>query len=55
MNWKQEFKELKEDTDLYLPDGSRIELLYPALIFIGFALVLITVFSIIGWDTGMPV
>lgn len=41
MTWKEFFKELKEDTDLYLPDGSRIELIYPAMIWFVFAIVIL--------------
>lgn len=41
MNWKEAFKEIKEDMDLYLPDGSRIELIYPAIIMAVFAIVVL--------------
>jgi len=41
MNWKEAFKEVKEDMDLYLPDGSRIELIYPTIIMIVFVIVVL--------------
>jgi len=41
MTWKEAFKEAKEDMDLYLPDGSRIELIYPVMIIAVFAIVVL--------------
>jgi hypothetical protein len=39
MTWKEAFKEVKEDMDLNLPDGSKVELLYPTMIFAIIAIV----------------
>ena len=41
MTWKEAFKEVKEESDLVLPDGSRIEILYFALIICAFVFVLL--------------
>jgi len=41
MTWKEAFISAKEDTDVHLPDGSRIEILFPAFIFLIFAMILI--------------
>lgn len=41
MTWKEAFKEAKKDMDLKLPDGSRIELIYPAIIMVVFVIVVL--------------
>ena len=35
MTWKEAWKEVKGDCDINLPDGSKLELIYPALIIVG--------------------
>jgi hypothetical protein len=45
MTWKEAWKEVKEDTDVVLPDGSRIELIYPALIMALFAIIVLPLIS----------
>jgi hypothetical protein len=45
MTWKEAWKEVKEDTDVVLPDGSRIELIYPALIIALFVIIVLPLIS----------
>jgi hypothetical protein len=44
MKWKQAFKEVKEDMDLNLPDGSKVELLYPTIIFAIIAIISLLIY-----------
>ena len=44
MTWKEAFKEVKKDMDLKLPDGSRIELMYPTIILCVVVIIAIVVF-----------
>lgn len=43
MTWKEAFKEVKEEMDIVLPDGSRIEIIYPAII-MGLSAILLLIF-----------
>lgn len=43
MTWREAFKEVKEDMDVPLPDGSRIELIYPTMIICVFVIVLLII------------